>query len=64
MISEMPCKVSNQKPSGIMSLIGGFQAGFDQAYMMTGGGPNGSTTTIIYYLYNFFVCIGYIMVVP
>ncbi len=37
---------------GIMSLIGGFQAGFDQAYMMTGGGPNGSTTTIIYYLYN------------
>jgi len=25
----------------IMSLIGGFQAGFDQAYIMTGGGPNG-----------------------
>lgn len=37
---------------GIMSLIGGFQAGFDPAYIMTGGGPNGSTTTIIYYLYN------------
>jgi len=36
----------------IMSLIGGFQAGFDQAYIMTGGGPNGSTTTIIYYIYN------------
>ncbi len=36
----------------IMSLIGGFQAGFDPAYIMTGGGPNGSTTTIIYYLYN------------
>lgn len=36
----------------IMSLIGGFQAGFDPAYIMTGGGPNGSTTTVIYYLYN------------
>ena len=36
----------------IMSIIGGFQAGFDPAYVMTGGGPNGSTTTIIYYLYN------------
>lgn len=36
----------------IMSLIGGFQAGFDQAYIMTGGGPNGSTTTIMYYIYN------------
>ena len=36
----------------IMSIIGGFQAGFDPAYIMTGGGPNGSTTTIIFYLYN------------
>ncbi len=36
----------------IMSLIGGFQAGFDPAYIMTGGGPSGSTTTIIYYLYQ------------
>lgn len=36
----------------IMSLIGGFQAGFDQAYIMTGGGPNGSTTTIIYYIFK------------
>ena len=36
----------------IMSVIGGFQAGFDPAYIMTGGGPNGSTTTIIYYLFN------------
>lgn len=36
----------------IMSIIGGFQAGFDPAFIMTGGGPNGSTTTIIYYLYN------------
>lgn len=36
----------------IMSIIGGFQAGFDPAYIITGGGPNGSTTTIIYYIYN------------
>lgn len=35
-----------------MSIIGGFQAGFDPAFIMTGGGPNGSTTTIIYYIYN------------
>ncbi|MBI4388124.1 MAG: sugar ABC transporter permease [Candidatus Omnitrophica bacterium] len=35
-----------------MSIIGGFQSGFDPAYIMTGGGPNGSTTTIIYYIYN------------
>ncbi len=37
---------------GIMSVIGGFQAGFDAAFVMTGGGPNGSTTTIMYYIYN------------
>ncbi|HNX68173.1 MAG TPA: sugar ABC transporter permease [Candidatus Omnitrophota bacterium] len=36
----------------IMSLIGGFQAGFDLAYIMTGGGPNGSTMTIIYYIFD------------
>ncbi len=36
----------------IMSVIGGFQAGFEPAYIMTGGGPNGSTTSLIYYLYN------------
>lgn len=36
----------------IMSVIGAFQGGFDSAYVMTGGGPNGSTTTIFYYLYN------------
>lgn len=35
-----------------MSIIGGFQGGFDQAYVMTGGGPAGSTTTIIYYIFN------------
>lgn len=36
----------------IMSIIGGFQAGFDSVYIMTGGGPNGSTTTIMYYLWD------------
>ncbi len=35
-----------------MSLIGGFQGGFEQAYVMTGGGPAGATTTISYYIYN------------
>jgi multiple sugar transport system permease protein len=33
------------------NLIGGFQM-FDQAYVMTGGGPEGSTTTIVYYIYQ------------
>src|SRR3989338_4223369 len=37
-----------------MSIIGGFQAGFDSAYIMTGGGPNGATTTIVYYIYKNF----------
>ncbi len=36
----------------IMSVIGGFQGGFQQAYIMTGGGPAGATTTISYYIYN------------
>lgn len=36
----------------VMSLIGGFQGGFMAAYMMTQGGPAGSTTTIMYYIYN------------
>ena len=36
----------------IMSVIAGFQAGFMQAYIMTGGGPAGATTTINYYIYN------------
>lgn len=36
----------------IMSVIGGFQGGFAAAFVMTGGGPNGSTTTISYYIYN------------
>jgi multiple sugar transport system permease protein len=35
----------------IMGVIGGFQA-FGTQYVMTAGGPAGSTTTIVYYLYN------------
>jgi len=35
-----------------MSMIGGFQGGFDAAFMMTQGGPAGSTTTISYYIFN------------
>lgn len=36
----------------VMSIIGGFQGGFMTAYIMTGGGPAGATTTIDYYIYN------------
>jgi len=36
----------------IMSVIGGFQGGFQQAYIMTRGGPAGATTTIMYYIFN------------
>lgn len=36
----------------IMALIGGFQGGFMQAYIMTGGGPERSTTTLEYLIYN------------
>lgn len=36
----------------IMSIIGGFQGSFESAYMMTGGGPAGSTTAISFYIYN------------
>jgi len=36
----------------IMSIIGGFQAGFDQARVMTSGGPAGTTTTLSYYIYQ------------
>jgi multiple sugar transport system permease protein len=35
----------------IMGAIHGFQI-FGEAYVMTGGGPAGSTTTIAYYIYN------------
>ncbi|HUW55111.1 MAG TPA: sugar ABC transporter permease [Planctomycetota bacterium] len=36
----------------IMSLIGGFQGGFQAAYVMTQGGPDGSTTTISFYIFQ------------
>jgi multiple sugar transport system permease protein len=36
----------------ITSLIGGFQGGFDMAYIMTRGGPDGATTTLSYYVYH------------
>jgi len=36
----------------VMSIIGGFQGGFTFIHMMTQGGPAGSTTTIIYYIYQ------------
>jgi multiple sugar transport system permease protein len=35
-----------------MGLIGGFQGGFEPAYVMTGGGPAGVTTTVSYYIFN------------
>jgi multiple sugar transport system permease protein len=35
-----------------MSLIGGLQSGFEEAFIMTGGGPAGATTTVSYYIYN------------
>lgn len=35
----------------IMSLISGFQGGFEAQYIMTQGGPAGSTTGIAYYIY-------------
>ncbi len=36
----------------IMSFIGSLQGGFDQARVMTGGGPSGTTTTLAYYIYT------------
>ena len=35
----------------VMSVIGGFQGGFEAQYIMTQGGPAGSTTGIAYYIY-------------
>ena len=35
-----------------MGIIGAFQGGFNAAYIMTQGGPAGSTTTISYYIFN------------
>lgn len=36
----------------IMSVIGGFQGGFEAAYVMTQGGPDGATTTLSYHIYE------------
>ena len=36
----------------VMSFIGGLQGGFDQARVMTLGGPAGTTTTLTYYIYQ------------
>lgn len=36
----------------IMGVIGGFQGGFDAAFVLTQGGPAGATTTLSYYIYN------------
>ncbi len=36
----------------VMSFIGGLQGGFEQARVMTNGGPAGTTTTLSYYIYN------------
>jgi multiple sugar transport system permease protein len=36
----------------VMSIIGGLQGGFEEARVMTQGGPAGSTTTLSYYVYN------------
>jgi len=36
----------------VMSVIAGLQGGFEQARVMTNGGPEGSTTTLSFYIYN------------
>jgi multiple sugar transport system permease protein len=36
----------------VMSIIGGLQGGFEQARIMTTGGPAGTTTTLAYYIYS------------
>lgn len=36
----------------VMAIIAGFQGGFTQINIMTDGGPAGSTTTILYYIYR------------
>ncbi|MBI4028498.1 MAG: sugar ABC transporter permease [Verrucomicrobia bacterium] len=35
-----------------MGIIGGFEGGFDAAYVMTKGGPAGSTTPLSYFIYQ------------
>ena len=36
----------------VMSFIGGLQGGFEQARVMTSGGPAGTTTTLSYHIYT------------
>lgn len=36
----------------VMSIIGGMQGGFEQARVMTQGGPAGTTMTLAYYIYS------------
>jgi multiple sugar transport system permease protein len=36
----------------IMAVIGGLQGGFDVAKIMTNGGPDGTTTTLAFYIYT------------
>ncbi len=36
----------------VMGVIGGFQGGFDAAFILTKAGPVGATTTLSYYIYN------------
>ncbi len=36
----------------VMSFIGGLQGGFEQARVMTNGGPAGTTTTLSYHIYT------------
>jgi len=36
----------------VMGVIGGLQSGFETAYVMTRGGPAGSTTTLAYFIYT------------
>ncbi len=36
----------------VMGIIGGLQGGFEAAYIMTSGGPDGATTTIGYYIFS------------
>lgn len=36
----------------IINIINGLQEGFQQAHIMTQGGPAGATTTLSYYIYN------------
>jgi len=36
----------------MLSLIGGLQGGFEQARVLTKGGPAGTTTTLTYYIYT------------